>query len=169
MKNAYSRNTARGFTLIEVLIVMAIIAVLAALSIGGFQYVRDKQKFSSAELQIGLLSKALEEYKLDNGEYPDVTSTNELFQALYWDTDDDGTGADTDDDQKIYVAELNPGNNSQKWISGTGSTATIIDPWGQEYIYRIGSDASARNPDFDLLSTGPDEDETTEGDNVSNF
>ena len=106
---------------------------------------------------------------MDNGEYPDVTSSNELYQALYWDTDDDGDGADTDDDQAIYLSELNPKENAQKWISGTGNSATIIDPWGEEYIYRVGTDPSANNPDFDLLSKGPDTDEKEEGDNISNF
>jgi general secretion pathway protein G len=154
MKTTSPRLKAKGFTLIEILVTMAIIAILAAMSIGGFQYVTAKQKFSTAELQINLLSKALEEYKLDNGEYPNVTTTNELYRALYWDGEgaEGEEGEDADDNQKIYLAELNPKNNSQKWTLGDD-----------------GADASARNPDFDLVSKGPDKDENVEGDNVSNF
>ncbi|MGJ8644466.1 MAG: type II secretion system protein GspG [Luteolibacter sp.] len=163
MKNVSSHQSAKGFTLIELLVVVAIIAILAALSIGGFNYVSNKQAYSTAELQINLLSKALEEYKLDNGEYPTTTSTNGLFLALYWE------GANTTPPGKIYLSELDPINNKQAWTSGTGASTAIIDPWGNQYIYRNGSTPSARNPDFDLLSTGPDGNVTTEGDNVSNF
>jgi hypothetical protein len=49
---------------------------------------------------------------------------------------------------------LNPDGNKQKWIQGTGATATIVDPWKNEYLYRTG--ASADNPDFDLWSMGKD-------------
>lgn len=161
MKNVSSHQNAKGFTLIELLVVIAIIAILAAMSVGGFNYVSKKQKFSTAELQINLLSSALEEYKLDNGDYPSDTSSNGLFQALYWE------GASNS--EKIYISQLDPENNKQGWTSGTGASTTIIDPWGQEYIYRLGSDADARNPDFDLISKGPDTDESTEGDNVTNF
>lgn len=163
----------KGFSLIELLIVIAIIAILAGLTIGSFQFVGSKQKFSTAEVQVNLLSNALEEYKLDNGAYPDSpngnNSSNDLFLALYWDTDDDGEGADTDTDQKIYLSELDPNSDKQIWLSGRDGSATIVDPWGEPYIYRNGSDPSARNPDFDLISGGPDRDENTEGDNVDNF
>lgn len=167
MKNVSSPQNAKGFTLIELLVVIAIIAILAAMSVGGFNYVSKKQAFSTAEVQIKLLEKALEDYKLDNGDYPDPTSassgSNALYLALYHD------GASATPSEKIYLSELDPENNKQGWTSGTGTSTTIIDPWGQEYIYRIGSDADARNPDFDLISKGPDTDESTEGDNVTNF
>lgn len=163
MKTISQRQNVKGFTLIELLVVMAIIAILAAISFGGFTYVTKKQNFSTAEIQIKLLEKAIEEYKLDNGDYPDVTTSNGLYQALYWE------GASKDPQEKIYLAELDPLNNKQGWTLGTGANATIVDPWGREYIYVLGSNASARNPDFDLISVGPDGSETEEGDNVSNF
>lgn len=163
MKTPPQQKITKGFTLIELLVVVAIIAILAAISVGGFGYISKKQAYNAAELQISLLSKALEEYKLDNGDYPDATNSNELYRALYWD------GASVDPPEKIYIAELDPDNNRQNWTSGNNGNVRIMDPWGEEYIYRIGSDPSARNPDFDLVSGGPDGQLNTEGDNVSNF
>lgn len=167
MKKPSPRQNAKGFSLIELLVVMAIVVILAAVSVGGLGYITKKQAYGTAELQINLLSKALEEYKLDNGEYPDPSSgstpSNSLYIALY------DEGASETPPQKIYLTELDPENNNQAWTSGSGNNITIVDPWGEEYIYRIGSEPSARNPDFDLISGGPDRRIGTGSDNVANF
>jgi general secretion pathway protein G len=140
----------RGFTLIELLIVITIIAILSAISMGGYGYVTRKQADSQAAIHISLLSNALEEYKLDNGAYPPTGNTNSLYTLLYW------NGASTTPPGKIYLADLDPNSKKQGWIDGTGAAARILDPWGNEYIYRRGDDPSAKNPDFDLLSKGKD-------------
>ncbi len=144
-----------GFTLIELLAVITIIVILAALVVAGMGFARDKQANEKAKIQIGRISAALEEYKLDNGSYPASTSpdakgqSNILYRALYQDAVDDTTKT-----KKIYLAELDPASKNQGWVSGTGAAATIKDPWGQEYLYRTG--AAAENPDFDLWSMGKD-------------
>jgi type II secretion system protein G len=150
MKTHPSSLDRRGFTLIELLIVITIIAILAGLSIGGYGYVTRKQSESQATIQISLLSKALEEYKLDNGAYPPSSNSNELYKVLYYNgTLNPPTG-------KIYLAELDPSTKNQSWIDGTAANVKIMDPWGNEYIYRRGDDPNASNPDFDLLSRGKD-------------
>ncbi|MDE0835121.1 MAG: type II secretion system protein GspG [Akkermansiaceae bacterium] len=168
MKTKSSNLQPKGFTLIEMLVVITIIIILAGLSMGGYSFVIQKQANSQAKIQISLLSKALEEYKLDNGEYPDTDKTNDLYKALYWDSDNNGTGADTDTDQKIYVSQLDPDNDNQGWTEGTGANAKIVDPWGKEYIYRRGDHDKAKNPDFDLLSKGTDGIEGN-ADDIDNF
>jgi general secretion pathway protein G len=140
----------RGFTLIELLVVITIIAILAGLSMGGYGYITRKQADSQANVQISLLSKALEEYKLENGTYPPTGSTNSLYTLLYW------NGANATPPGKIYLADLDPNSKKHGWIDGTGAAARIIDPWGNEYIYRRGDNSSAKNPDFDLASRGKD-------------
>jgi general secretion pathway protein G len=154
MKTHPSSLHRRGFTLIELLVVITIIVILAGLSMGGYGYILRKQADSQAAIQISLLSKALEEYKLDNGEYPPTGTTNSLYTLLYWDTDGDGTGASTDKDQKIYLADLDPNSKGQGWIEGTDAAVKIVDPWGKEYRYNTGS--TSKNPDFDLASAGKD-------------
>lgn len=133
---------------------MAIIMVLAGLTIGGLQYFRKKANIKKAQLQVQLISKALEEYKLDNGEYPKADSndgkgqSNKLYEALYL--------KGFNDNGKIYLGELDPNNRSQgAWVKGSAGSATIVDPFGEEYRYRSGS-STQRNPDFDLWSAGPD-------------
>lgn len=164
MKTRQPSSRARAFTLIEVLIVIAIMAILAGISFTGMSYVQRKQAESQATVQISLLSKALEEYKRDNGTYPPTGNSNSLFQLLYW------NGANATPPGKIYLADLDPNSKKQRWINGAGSTATIVDPWGEEFIYR-GSD-TAQNPDFDLLSKGQDtltDSPATEADDIDNF
>jgi general secretion pathway protein G len=179
----------RGFTLVEMLTVITIIVILAALTFAGMGYVNDKQARTKAKLQIELLSNAIEEYKLDNGIYPTGgelglpaggtggdNESNLLYWALYWDTDNDGQTVGNDDDQKVYLADLDPNTSKQGWIDGTGSDVKILDPWGNEYRYRVGTDANARNPDFDLWSAGKDgqtsessSDTDTTEDDIRNF
>jgi prepilin-type N-terminal cleavage/methylation domain-containing protein len=67
-----------GFTIIELLIVMAIILVLTALILATSGYVQNKGARSRAEAEIAALSAALESYKADNGIYPSNTSTDAL-------------------------------------------------------------------------------------------
>jgi general secretion pathway protein G len=168
----------RGFTLVEMLAVIAIIVILAGVVIGGLGYVRDKQARSQARVQIDLLSNALEEYKLDKGNYPTGANGGKndskiLYRALYWDTDDNGAGVDADDQQKIYLSELDPTNNKQGWTAGDKSNVTIVDPWGNEYHFRSGKmdngdpNTQAVNPDFDIWSAGPDGKTSMSGNNDS--
>jgi prepilin-type N-terminal cleavage/methylation domain-containing protein len=161
-----SRRHPAAFTLIELMAVVTIIVILAGLVIGGMGYVNEKQASEKAKVQISLLSKALEDYKLDNGTYPPTgnsanptANTNLMFRALYWEGASDATGA-----KKIYLPELDPVNNKQGWISGTGQSATIVDPWGNQYRYRTAfsgastpvANPDTQNPDFDLWSMGKD-------------
>lgn len=144
-----------GFTLVELLTVVAIIAILAALSIGGFAYFNRKQAEDKGRMQIKLLETALEEYKMDNGEYPahnntnGTLGTNLLYKKLYY----EGASAAG----RIYLPELDPTSAKQGWIDGTGAAAKIIDPFGNEYRYRCMTDKTKqKNPDFDLWSMGAD-------------
>jgi general secretion pathway protein G len=160
-----SRRHPAAFTLIELMAVITIIVILAGLVVGGMGYVNEKQARAKARVQIDMLSKALEDYKMDNGTYPATgnaskpaaSNTNVLFKALYWDGASDTTGA-----KKVYLPELDPVNNKQGWTTGTGQAATLIDPWGNPYLYRTAVNTSgaanshSQNPDFDLWSSGKD-------------
>lgn len=172
MKNIHRAGKA-GFTLIELLAVITIIVILAGIVVGSMGFVNDRQATEKAKVQIGLLSKALEDYKLDNGVYPPSDNTpdgtkqsSKLFEALYYDAAKEGTNGGSE--YKIYLAELDPASNKQGWTSGNPSATTkILDPWGNEYRYRSAYGAvqgggaaqkndNTQNPDFDIWSTGKD-------------
>jgi general secretion pathway protein G len=141
-----------GFTLVEMLAVIAIIVILAALVVQGLKFAKEKERLNKAKVQIALLAKAIEEYKLDNGAYPPSSSatgensTADLRKVLYLDGKNDSS-------VKIYLSDLDV-TSTQGWVSEDSETAEILDPWGNEYFYRTGT--GSINPDFDLWSSGKD-------------
>lgn len=158
MKIQGFRQSRAGFSLMELVVVVAIIVVLAGLTLGGFTFVNRTQANKKAAVQIGLIGAALENYNADNRSYPEHSeATGErgdevLFKALYW----DGFQA-RDNGGVIYLGELDPENNTksgQAWIQGKDTQARIVDPWGNFYRYRTGD--QALNPDYDLWSMGAD-------------
>jgi len=168
-----------GFTLIELIVTMTIIILLAGLVVGGFGFVRDKQKLETAKVQIALLARGLDEYKLDMGVFPGEGSSTEfggdatsvdgensevIYQALFfdgWDFLEQGQPTSWENHRAttIYVAELDPTTTNFNWVARETSATPpqnlkIIDPWENQYRYRVGSNAT--NPGFDLWSAGPD-------------
>lgn len=143
----------------ELLVVISLIVALAALTAGGFKVVKEKQRREQAKVQVNLLQLALEDYATDHGEYPanpeqsGRNGTDEIFNALYPATND----------EKIYLSELDPENDTQDWLQGQNGVEnlTIYDPWGTEFYYRTNDPENpdqtiSANPDFDLWSAGPD-------------
>jgi len=181
-----SRHSNPGFTLIELMAVITIIVILAGLVVGGMGFVNERQAKEKAKVQIALISKALEEYKLDNGTYPPTANTANgtaqsaagLYIPLFYEgyefgrlttpptswTKKIGT-VDVPKSIKIYLPDLDPASTKQGWVT-TGTTVPIslpvMDPWGQQYRYRTAvaangtPNADTINPDFDLWSSGKD-------------
>lgn len=170
MKQASLRKRATaGFSLMELLVVISIIVILAGLTIGSMSYVNQAQARKQAEIQIALLQSALQDYQSEQGEFPlwAEPSGREgslvIYRALYPVL----AGDELELGKKVYLAQLDPNNDSQGWVGGGGGSGNalggrkIIDPWATEYYYRTNNpeDASngiAANPDFDLWSAGPD-------------
>ncbi len=167
------RTNRPGFTLIELMAVIVIIVILAGMVVGGLGYVNEKQARSKAQVQIALISKALEEYKLEMGKYPGSvddtpaagTVSEEIYNALFfegWEYGDNPARIDANPPIKatrIFLAELDPISTKQGWVTSSTEAKPkarqkILDPWGKEFYYRKGRNAN--NPDFDLWSAGKD-------------
>lgn len=120
-----------GFTLIEVLVVVVIIAVLASIVAPNvFRHV-DTAKSVTAQAQISMLGAALDAYRLDNGRYP---STEQGLAALW---------------QQPSTAPR-PSN----WRGPYLRQPPPADPWGASYIYRAPGERTPTG--FDLSSMGAD-------------
>ena len=132
-----------AFTLLEILTVIAIIAVLASLTFGGMSYYGEKMKYSRTEVLIASIERALEDYKSDNGSYPSG-NIGDLFNALYG----DGTN--------VYLATLNPELKGKQRNVSESEPYLIVDAWGKVLRYRHNKNNMA-NPkqDYDLISLGP--------------
>ena len=128
-KNKHSKQA--GFTLIELMVVVVIIAILAGLIIPRFMGETDKAKQAKAKMQIESLESALKMYKLDNGSYP---TTEQGLKAL--------------------VEAPTVGNLPKNWRQGGYLEKGKIpkDPWDHEYVYV----SPGSHGDFDLSSLGAD-------------
>ena len=77
--NTCSKSTQRGFTLIEIMVVVVIIGVLGAIVVPQFMSRPDQAKVTAARTDIQAISTALEMYRLDTFNYP---STQQGLDAL---------------------------------------------------------------------------------------
>jgi general secretion pathway protein G len=127
-----------GFTLTEIMLVVVIIGILAALVIPKIAGSGERARVTAAQADIGGgIKSALGQYEVDNGFYP---------KSL----------------QDLIVA---PGN-AKNWHGPYFDPPQLpVDPWGNKYIYYY---PGKHNPTgYDLLSVGPDQKEGTDDDVVS--
>ena len=101
------QRTARGFTLIELMIVIAIIAILAAILIPNYLHARAESQTVACEDYEKQIATALEEYAVDNGSYP---ATGVVTPALF------GVGT-----SYLAVTPLDPVSGAQYQLHGSGA------------------------------------------------
>ena len=121
----------RGFTLIEIMVVIVILAALAALIGPKIIGRSDDAKLTDAKLQIRNLETALKLYKLDNGIYP---ATEQGLQSL--------------------LTKPTVGMIPKNWRTGGYLEGKNLpkDPWGTDFVYL----APGEHGDYDLCSFGVD-------------
>lgn len=128
-----TRKDATGFTIVELLIVIVVIAILAAISMVAYNGVQDRAKNAQVQSDIRQVAKLIEMYNADKGSYPSTGSLDSVYSdsnCSY--TDSDGyKGIDWVPDMGAYTARLpqNPGLASSGRISSGGS------PLGGCYMY----------------------------------
>jgi general secretion pathway protein G len=119
-------DAAPGFTLLELLVVVVIIGLLAGFVAPRYFGQVGKSEVNVAKAQLDALEKALDQYRLDVGRYPD----NELgLNAL-----------------------VQKPTNEPKWAGPYLRKGVPLDPWGKPYLYKIPGEKG----EFDLLSYGKD-------------
>lgn len=125
----------RGFTLIELLVVIIILGLLAALIVPKITGRVDEAKIETTKVQLKALKDALEQYKLDNGNYP---TTAQGLKALV----EKPTTPPVPNRWRQYLDKLPK------------------DGWDEDFIYL----SPAPGKPFDIRSKGPDKTEGTEDD-----
>lgn len=121
------RNAEAGVTLIEMMVVLVMISVVAALIVPNVIGRPDEARVAVAETDMRTVASALQLYRLDNGAYP---TTAQGLQAL----------------AERPVSPPLP----RTWPSGGYLADVPMDPWGTPYVYR------AEGSDFELVSLGAD-------------
>lgn len=134
----------RGFTLIEVMLVLVILVLLAALSVPLYSQYQRQANRNAARSQIGAMKTPLSAYQLNLGYFP---STQQGLEALL-----------------SPPADLaNPAKWEGPYLDGN---YIPVDPWDQPYQYQY---PGTNNPQtYDLWSLGPDGQSGTE-DDITNW
>ena len=146
----------RGFTLAELLTVIAIIAILSGLLFSVATGVFQKGNRARGESELQAISVALESYRGRFGDYPDVETPRQLFGALEGKLGPDGTLLD-----KPFPSMLEVG----KFSFVEDENPELLDPWDEPYVYRyIQPDNQTLQSAYRLFSKGPDGKSSIEGD-----
>ena len=126
----------RGFSLLEIMVVMSIIGLLMALVGPNLIRQRGKAEVQSAAIQINQIGTALDSYRLDIGRYP---STQEGLNAL-----------------------RSKPSGIDRWDGPYINKDIPLDPWARPYFYRAPGEGGRP---YDLFSYGADGAQGGDGDN----
>ena len=130
------RRSARGFTLLELLVVMVIIGLLAGY-VGPRLFAQiGKSEVKATKAQIDALQKALDQYRIDTGRYPAT-------------------------EQGLAVLVQRPADEP-KWGGPYLAKAVPADPWGRPYLYP----SPGSHGEYDLQSLGKDGQAGGDGDDA---
>lgn len=129
----------RGFTLIEIMVVVVILGILAAFVVPKLLSRPDEARITKAATDIKGIEQALGLFKLDSGFYP---TTEQGLEAL--------------------VSKPTIGRIPAKYPDGGYLKKVPSDPWGTPYIYL----SPGTHGDFDLISLGADAEAGGEGNNA---
>ena len=123
-----SRRGAHGFTLVEMLLVLVILAVLAAIVIPKFSGRSQQAKVTAAKSQIASFELALDSFEVDTGFYP---PGNAGLNGL-----------------------VDQPSSAPDWKGPYLKQGIPLDPWGNAYIYSFPGKNNLKG--YDLMSVGPD-------------
>ena len=161
MKTRPIRRASRGFTLVELLVVISIIIVLAAMSLGGVQIATKRAKTLQTQSDAMALQQAIEQYYQEYSKLPGLGATSdeiqtrgeagvELLTILLGKEDDTGT---MQNPRKLAFLNVKESRNAKKgglvYSNGGagGQIDGLYDAWGQPFNVRLDNDYEGEIPD----------------------
>ena len=140
-----------AFTLVELIAVMAIIALVSGLILASATRTNATARSARARAELTALGAALESYKIVYGDYPRTADAAVLLQSLI------GKRGPTQIEivGKCFVDVASFATSGDLDPFATTS-AEVVDPWGQSYRYAYRSSAPWTQTAFVLFSCGPD-------------
>jgi prepilin-type N-terminal cleavage/methylation domain-containing protein len=142
---------AAGFTLLELLIAMSIVAALCATVLGLGRRATDVGYIARAKTELAALSTALDEYQRICGDYPRTNDAARVLQSLI------GRRGPRDEvtvvRSLIETARFTVGDHLDPFAD---SSAVLVDPWGRAYRYVYKTQSPWSNSSCVLYSIGPD-------------
>jgi len=131
----------KGFTLLELMIVLVIIGLLAGIIGPNLFKNLNKSEKTTAKAQVEAFTKAIDQYRIDTGDFP---ANSEGLTAL-----------------------ISNQVDNERW-KGPYIKKIPLDPWGQVYQYR---NPSEHNQNYDVFSTGEDKKEGGDknGEDIGNW
>ena len=176
MKSRLVSSRHSGFSLVELLVVIMIIAILMGLTVVGTQYAMSKGSENKTRMQMKTLEGGLEKYYNDQLAYPNPSSSGS--KVLYIALTGDGISFDSagkprftgmpngsiDDTERrwpVYLEELlSPGGSKtlQGWVNTKNYGDPIIDAFGEpfQYVCRGNPPVGIKNTSYDLWSYATD-------------
>lgn len=159
----------QAFTIVELLVVLAVIVVLAGITFGTASGVQTARMKATARAEIMLISQSLEDFRIAHGDYPVSVGPEDnavtLSKALFGWKEFRGeplkfvdrsprsklkVEAFIDPTKVLYEGDL-PEDLKRKPLN-----VRFIDPWGQPYVYAYKDSKEWNNFAFVLYSKGPD-------------
>jgi len=170
------RKQSRGFTVIELLAVISIIAILLTFVVPMGNKAKTKARIAKAKTEIAALETAISAYYTDMGTYPtDRTAADQLENRnTVIITRLSGRNGGTGSYDMTIVNDSNWNGPYMEFDAASIASSAFIDPWGNPYVIEIALDNDVGTPpthnalSFDISSNGPNE-TAGDSDDITNY